>query len=145
MLLETITAQDVQIGLHAKDWEDAIRQAAAPLLASGAIQQSYIDGMITSVHENGPYFVLAKGLALAHARPECGAVRLALNFTTFDPPVPFGAGENDPVRLVITLAATDPDSHLELLGELAEVLMDESRMQQLFSAASPEAFCALLG
>ena len=28
MLLETITAQDVQIGLHAKNWEDAIRQAA---------------------------------------------------------------------------------------------------------------------
>ena len=45
MLLETITAQDVQIGLHAKDWEDAIRQAAAPLLASGAIQQSYIDAV----------------------------------------------------------------------------------------------------
>ena len=70
MLLETITSNDVQIGLHAKDWEGAIRQAAAPLLASGAIQQSYIEGMITSVHDNGPYFVLSKGLALAHARPE---------------------------------------------------------------------------
>lgn len=145
MLLETITTKDVQIGLHASDWEDAIRQAAAPLTASGAIQPSYIEGMIDSVHQNGPYFVLAKGLALAHARPECGAVRLALNFTTFDPPVSFGAGANDPVRLIITLAATDPNSHIDLLGELAEVLMDDSRMQQLFSAASPKEFCALLG
>lgn len=138
MLLETITANDVQIGLHAKDWEDAIRQAAAPLLASGAIRQSYIEGMITSVHDNGPYFVLSKGLALAHARPECGAVRLSLNFSTFDPPVSFGAGENDPVRLIITLAATDPDSHLDLLGELAEVLMDDSRMRQLFPLHHPK-------
>lgn len=145
MLLETITTKDVQIGLRANDWEDAVRQAAAPLLASGAIRQSYIEGMIESVHQNGPYFVLAKGLALAHARPECGAVRLALNFTTFDPPISFGAGDNDPVRLIITLAATDPDSHIDLLGELAEVLMDDSRIQQLFSAASPEEFCALLG
>lgn len=145
MLLETITTKDVQVGLRANDWEDAVRQAAAPLLASGAIRQSYIEGMIESVHQNGPYFVLAKGLALAHARPECGAVRLALNFTTFDPPISFGAGDNDPVRLIITLAATDPDSHIDLLGELAEVLMDDSRMQQLFSAASPEEFCALLG
>lgn len=144
MLLQTITPKDIQTGLRAADWTDAIRQAAAPLLASGAIRESYIDGMIESVHQNGPYFVLAKGLALAHARPECGAVRLALNFTTFDPPVSFGAGENDPVRLIITLAATDPDSHIDLLGELAEVLMDDSRMQQLFSAASPEAFCTLL-
>ena len=31
MLLEKITAKDVQIGLAAADWEDAIRQAAAPL------------------------------------------------------------------------------------------------------------------
>ncbi|MDO4270668.1 MAG: PTS sugar transporter subunit IIA [Eubacteriales bacterium] len=144
MLLEKITAEDVQIALSAADWEDAIRKAAAPLAAQGAIEQSYVEGMIESVHKNGPYFVLAKGLALAHARPECGANRLALNFTTFDPPVSFGAGDNDPVRLIITLAATDPDSHIDLLGELAEVLMDDTRMQQLFDAPSPDAFRALL-
>lgn len=145
MLMEKITPKDVQIGLQAADWEDAVRKAAVPLLESGAIQQSYIEGMIESVHTNGPYFVLAKGLALAHARPECGANRLALNFTTFNPPVSFGAGSNDPVRLIITLAATDPNSHIDLLGELAEVLMDDTRMQQLFDAATPEAFCAVLG
>lgn len=130
MLLEKITAKDVQIGLAAADWEDAIRQAAAPLRDAGDIEQSYIEGMIESVHKNGPYFVLAKGLALAHARPECGANRLALAFSTLNPPVSFGAGDNDPVRLIITLAATDPDSHIDLLGELAEVLMDDGRMDR---------------
>ena len=144
MLLEKITAKDVQIGLAAADWEDAIRQAAAPLRDAGDIEQSYIEGMIESVHKNGPYFVLAKGLALAHARPECGANRLALAFSTLNPPVSFGAGDNDPGRLIITLAATDPDSHIDLLGELAEVLMDDGRMEQLFSAKTPEEFCALL-
>ena len=130
MLLEKITAKDVQIGLAAADWEDAIRQAAAPLRDAGDIEQSYIEGMIESVHKNGPYFVLAN--------------RLALAFSTLNPPVSFGAGDNDPVRLIITLAATDPDSHIDLLGELAEVLMDDSRMEQLFSAKTPEEFCALL-
>lgn len=145
MLLDTITVKDVQIGLAATDWEDAVRKAAEPLRQSGAIEQSYIEGMIESVHTNGPYFVLAKGLALAHARPECGANRLALNFTTLQPPISFGAGANDPVRLIITLAATDPDSHIDLLGELAEVLMDDGRMEQLYEAKTPEEFCALLG
>ena len=60
MLLEKITAKDVQIGLAAADWEDAIRQAAAPLRDAGDIEQSYIEGMIESVHKNGPYFVLAR-------------------------------------------------------------------------------------
>lgn len=145
MLLEKVTVDDVQIGQTAADWQEAVRVAAAPLEANGAIASSYIEGMIESVQKNGPYFVITKGLALAHARPECGANRLALNFTTFDPPITFGAGENDPVYLIITLAATDPDSHIDLLGALAEVLMDESRMQQLFTAKTPEAFCALLG
>ena len=108
MLLETITEKDVQLGLSAGDWEEAVRKAAEPLRAAGAVEQSYIEGIVQSVHDNGPYFVLTKGFALAHARPECGANRLALNFSTFDPPVTFGAGANDPVRLIITLAATDP-------------------------------------
>lgn len=144
MLLEKITANDVQIGKTAADWQEAIRIAAAPLEAQGAIASSYTDGMIESVQKNGPYFVITKGMALAHARPECGANRLALNFTTFDPPISFGAGENDPVHLIITLAATDPNSHIDLLSALAETLMDESRMHQLYAAKTPEEFCALL-
>lgn len=144
MLLDQIQAKDIQIDLAAADWQDAIRKAAAPLTAEGAITEGYIDGMIQSVLKNGPYFVLSKGLALAHARPECGANRLALNFSTFDPPVCFGAGENDPVRLIITLAATDSNSHIDLLSELAEILMDDDRMEQLFTVQSPEEFCRLL-
>lgn len=145
MLLETITEKDVQLGLSAGDWEEAVRKAAEPLRAAGAVEQCYIEGIVQSVHDNGPYFVLTKGFALAHARPECGANRLALNFSTFDPPVTFGAGANDPVRLIITLAATDPDSHIDLLGELADVLMDESRMEKMFRAETPEEFLEALG
>lgn len=145
MLLETITPKDIQIGLNAKDWEDALRQAAAPLTDSGAIRQSYVEGMVDSVKKNGPYFVLAKGVALAHARPECGVVRLALGFATLsEPGVSFGAGENDPVRLIITLAATDANSHIDLLGELADVLMDGERLAGMLAADTPEAFCDLL-
>ena len=37
MLLEKITAKDVQIGLAAADWEDAIRQAVDMVAASGIL------------------------------------------------------------------------------------------------------------
>ena len=143
-MLENITEKDIRIGVSADGWEDAIRKAAAPLREAGAIEQSYIDAMIESVHQNGPYYVLSKGFALAHARPECGVNRLALQFTTLAHGVPFGAGENDPVRLIITLAATDNDSHLDLLSELADVLMDDGRLEKLCTAPTPEAFLKLL-
>ncbi len=144
MYLETISEKDVQIGLKADDWEDALRKAAEPLRRAGDVEQGYIDGIVDSVHMNGPYFVLCKGFALAHARPECGVNRAALNFSTFDPPVSFGAGKNDPVYLIATLAATGDDSHLELLAELAEILMEEDRMQKLLTASTAEEFCSLL-
>lgn len=144
MLLETITTADVQIAVQASHWEDAIRKAARPLLENGAITSAYVEEMIQSLHKNGPYFVLTKGIALAHARPECGVNRGAVSFTTLKPGVPFGSEENDPVELIITLAATDSESHLNLLTELADVMMDEARLEQLFAAPTPEAFCTLL-
>lgn len=144
MLLEKITPDDIQIGLVARDWEEAIRLGAAPLLENGAIEPSYIDAMIDSVHRNGPYYVLAKGLALSHARPEEGVNRMAIGFSTFDLPVYFHAGANDPVRLIITLASPDSNSHLDLLAELVAVLMDQERMEKLFAAKTPKEFCSIL-
>ena len=58
-MLENITEKDIRIGVRAEGWENAIRKAAAPLLENGAIEQSYIDAMVESVHKNGPYYVLS--------------------------------------------------------------------------------------
>lgn len=144
MMLGAITEKDVQTGRQAATWEEAIRISAIPLLESGAVEERYVEAMIDSLHKNGPYIVLGKGIALAHARSEFGANRMALCFTTFHPGVPFQAGELDPIELIITLAATDDNSHLALLSELAGILIDEERLAKLFAAYSPAAFCALL-
>lgn len=40
---------------------------------SGAIEPRYIDAMINTVKEIGPYIVIAPGIAMPHARPEAGA------------------------------------------------------------------------
>lgn len=52
----------------------------------------------------------------------------------------FGSDMFDPVKLIITLAATDSESHLEVLSELAEVLMDEEKVTRLIEANSSQAF-----
>ncbi len=139
-MLDKIKEEDVQIGLECSNWKDAIQQSAAPLLRAKAIEQKYVDAIIESVIKNGPYFVITKGIALAHARPECGVNFKALSFSTVPKGVEFGSKENDPVQLIITLAATTPDCHLDVLGELAEVLMEEERVNSLFTAKSSRQF-----
>lgn len=140
MLLDKIHLDDLEVGLKADNWEDAIRKASKILLAKGAILQSYVEGMINAVKENGPYIVIAPHVALAHTRPEHGANALGISFSLLEAPIPFGSDTNDPVKLIITFSSVDNESHLELLSELVDVLMDEERMEKIFSAKSKDAF-----
>ncbi|HBJ8949074.1 TPA: PTS sugar transporter subunit IIA [Listeria monocytogenes] len=137
MLLDRVTLEDIEVNLKAKDWREAIQTSARLLLERGAIKESYIDGMIQSVENNGPYIVIAKHIALAHTRPEFGVIRGGLTFATLADGVAFGSDMFDPVKLV---AATDSESHLEVLSELAEVLMDEEKVTRLIEANSSQAF-----
>lgn len=144
MLLDKITASDVLIRLKTENWENAIRKSSQTLLDKGSIEPRYIDAMIKVIHENGPYIVIGKHIALAHARPECGALHMDISFTTLDPAINFGAGDLDPVKLIITLSATDSETHLDLLSELADILMDEEKSETLLNAESAEKFAQIL-
>jgi ascorbate PTS system EIIA or EIIAB component len=114
---------EAAVGGQASDWRAAVRAACAPLIAAGAVEARYADRCVEVVEENGPYMVLAPGLALAHARPEDGVRQLCLASTTLTEPVEFGHPDNDPVDLVIAFGSPDDSSHIALLQSLAEHLM----------------------
>lgn len=143
-MLENITEQAITLNVKASNWEDAICKCAKPLLEAGKIEKSYIDAMIDAVHRIGPYIVLGNHVALAHARPECGVNEMAVHFSTLEPPICFGSDKFDPVSLVITLAAVDADSHLELISELATVLMDPENIDYLVASKTSSEFLGLL-
>lgn len=143
-MLEYINEENVDVRVHAADLEDAIRISAQHLLETGKIEERYIGAMIDAVHRVGPYIVLGNHVALAHARPECGVNELSVHFTTLEPPVPFGSEKFDPVSLIITLAAVDADSHLELISELADILMEENHVERLSNSATRQEFIRLL-
>ena len=53
-MLELIKEENVEVGVHAADWEDAIRRSAQHLLETGKIEERYIRAMIDAVHRVGP-------------------------------------------------------------------------------------------
>jgi len=144
MLINEVKLSDIKVNEKAKDWKEAIHIAAQSLVASKKIKPSYVDAMIKAVEENGPYIVITKHIALAHARPEYGVVEQGLSFTTFDEPVPFGSELFDPVKLIITLAATDSESHLDLLSELSDILIDEEKTEKMYAAKNEQEFLEIL-
>ncbi|HDY8226800.1 TPA: PTS sugar transporter subunit IIA [Vibrio vulnificus] len=63
-------------------------------------------------------------IALPHARPENGVNRTAFALVTLETPIYFD-GEDEPVDVLITLAGSSSDEHMEGLMEVTQVLDDE--------------------
>jgi ascorbate PTS system EIIA or EIIAB component len=137
-LSELLVADGVRIGANAADWRAAVRLAGDALVSSGATAPPYTDEMIATVEQLGPYIVIAPGIALAHSRPSPAVLRAGISLVTLSRPVEFGHPRNDPVRLVVGLAAPDEEGHVTALSTLAEFLADAERRDALIAAVDPE-------
>ncbi|TFD30281.1 PTS sugar transporter subunit IIA [Cryobacterium cryoconiti] len=142
-LAEALSSIETQA--EAADWRAAIRLAGAGLVAGGATTDAYTDEMIAAVEKHGPYMVIAPGIALAHSRPSPAVLTGGLSWVSLATPVEFGNAANDPVTLVIGLAATDHEAHLQVMQALAGVLSDSAAMKRLAVAATADEVRAVLG
>lgn len=124
MLKESLMAnRSIKLNQTAKDWQSAIKIGTDLLEASGAIEPRYYETIISNIEKMGPYIILAPGLAMPHARPEEGVLKTAFALVTLTEPVYF-EGEDDPVYVLITLAGSDSDQHMQGLMEITQVLDD---------------------
>ncbi|WP_086349510.1 BglG family transcription antiterminator [Candidatus Enterococcus clewellii] len=144
MLKDILTDNHIMIKEKAATWNEAIERTAKPLVKENIIEKRYVDAMIHAVEEYGPYIVIGKHLALAHARPEDGANKLGLSVATIDQPIHFGNPEMDPVKIIFCLAAVDSYSHLTIMKELIELINDESKLNQLIDCTTIASFKQLL-
>lgn len=143
-LSSLLDERGVRIGAHAEDWRAAVRVAGDALVAAGSTTDAYTDAMIRTVEELGPYIVIAPGIALAHSRPSPAVLRAGLSLVTLAEPVEFGHRENDPVTLVVGLAAPDEEGHVTALATLAGFLADDTRQRSLLAATDAVAVTSLI-
>lgn len=143
-LADHLTDGAIVTRAEATDWRGAVRLAGDALVATGATTDVYTDDMIRAIEELGPYIVIAPGFALAHSRPSPAVLRTGLSWVALATPVAFGSAANDPVRLVVGLAALDHDAHLEVMSALARVLADEKTLEAAIDADTPERVRAIL-
>lgn len=134
MLKDMLKEENIRFNVPVDDWQEAVRACGQLLLEGGYVKPSYIDAMIEISQENGPYIVIAPGIALPHARPEDGVKKIGMSLITLQDPIRFGHEDNDPVSLVICFSTPDKSSHLEALAELFEILSDDAKREQLLHA-----------
>ncbi|MFD2757298.1 PTS sugar transporter subunit IIA [Gulosibacter faecalis] len=143
-LRNLISVDAIELDVAADDWRAAVMAAGDLLVQTGATQPAYTDAMLATIDEHGPYIVIAPGFALAHARPDESVERTGLSFARLAAPVEFGSDDNDPVTIVMGLAAADATQHQQALAALAGVLADGDKRAQLDTAATPEAVLDVL-
>lgn len=141
---ETLKDDHILFDLKTVDWADAINQTALPLLKENIITESYIESMINSVHVNGPYIVMAPHMALAHAKPEDGVNEIGASVSRLESPVEFGHKENDPVKIIFSIAPVDSYTHINIMKDIFEIMNNHYKMQQLLECKSKEEFKKLL-
>jgi PTS system ascorbate-specific IIA component len=134
----------IALDARVPDWEEAIRASGRLLEATGVAEPAYTESMVDSVHKNGPYIVVAPGFAFAHARPSEAVLRTGMSWVRLAEPVEFGHKSNDPVTLVVALAAKDSEMHQSAMASLARLLGDTAKRAALDDAGTPEEVYVLL-
>lgn len=130
------------IDLHGTgDRSAAITRAGELLVAAGAVDASYVDAMHEREQSVSTY--MGNLLAIPHGTNEAkpSIRRTAISFVRYDDGVDWKGKQ---VKFVIGIAGAG-DDHLKLLGQIAEVFLDESRVAQLEQATTPEDVLRVLG
>jgi mannitol/fructose-specific phosphotransferase system IIA component (Ntr-type) len=139
-----IAEENVALQVRVDGWEDAVREAGRMLLDCGAVEERYIEAMVETTKELGPYIVIAPGIAIPHARPEDGAKQVCFVALQLESPVIFGNPDNDPVHLVIAFSSPDPTAHVKMLSSLARVIGQEGFLEYATKAQKPDDLISIL-
>ncbi|GAA1692356.1 PTS sugar transporter subunit IIA [Streptomyces yatensis] len=143
-LKDLLPVEAVRLDVRVADWREAIGAAGRLMVETGATTDEYTGEMVANVEENGPYIVIAPGVAFAHSRPSPAVLRTGMSWVRLAGPVEFGHESNDPVTLVVALAAQDSAAHTSAMGSLARLLGDPVTAAALAEAPTPEALHAVL-
>ncbi|MFT8410694.1 MAG: PTS sugar transporter subunit IIA [Schleiferilactobacillus perolens] len=125
-----ISEDEIQVVDHVPDWAAAVKMASVPLIRAKVITNEYVDHMIQSVKENGPYMVLTDYFALMHARPGEGVNKPGMSLLVTKQSVDL-AGK--PVKIFLIMAAVDNTSHLKSLQKVMSVFMDDHSYQTILA------------
>lgn len=145
-MLKKILDSKVNIVDNVKDWEDAIRTAAQPLIADMSITNNYIEAMINNVKKFGTYIVVAPKVAMPHSRPEDGVNKNCLALLKINEGVFFEdeTDEEEKVYFIFVLGAVDNESHIETLTQLMDIIDDEDKIEAMVKAESVDEIMELI-
>ncbi|MDG2497314.1 MAG: PTS sugar transporter subunit IIA [Aquiluna sp.] len=125
----------IAIQENCPSFQVAVTSATLLLVETGSAHKGYVSEVQNVLEELGPYFVVAPGLAIAHAKLSAAIQRPAMALLKLTEPVTSGS-HNDPVSLVFAMCSPDSISHLEMLAEFGELMSRDGIINNLLNASA---------
>lgn len=137
--------RSILLQAEAQDWQQAVKLGVDLLVKAGVVEPRYFNAILAGVEQFGPYFVLAPGLAMPHGRPEEGVLKTGFALVTLKTPVCFGDEGNDPIDILITLAACDAKTHQEVgILQVVNLFEDAANFDRLRACRTPQQVLELI-
>ena len=120
--------------------DEAIREAGALLVDSGAVRADYVDSMFEREASVSTY--MGNLLAIPHGTNEAkeSILRSSLSLVRYAQPIDWNG---KPVRFAVGIAGLN-NEHLEILSKVAIVFSDTDEVQKLLDAGSADEIFQLL-
>lgn len=144
-ITDILNPVSIDLDAHPKNKKEAIDMAVSLMTKSGNISDAdFYKALVFSREKEGSTGV-GNGIAIPHAK--CSSVKKAsLAAMVIKNGVDFDSLDSRPVKLLFLIAAPDTKEniHLDVLGRLSVLLMDESFINRLLRASSKEEFLEII-
>ena len=146
-MAETILQKIVERGHYkfadsVESWQEGVRLSTESLARTGYVSENYYQQIVDCIEKYGPYVVFEHWVAMPHSQEGAeGAAKTGVGFLRVKEPVYFGKdedGEDKYAKLFFTLAAKDPNEHMDNIQQLMTVFTNEPLLDALIAAETPE-------
>ena len=132
-LAELLDPDAIDLDARAESKEAAVRACGEALVRVGAVRPAYVDTMLERERTISTY--VGEGVAIPHGTlaGKDSVVRDALCYLRFADPIDW---DGEDVSVCVGIAAAG-EGHVDVLAQLAQVLMDPDQAQALRAATRP--------
>ena len=125
-----------------ESWQEGVRLSTESLVADGSVDADYYKQIVACIEKFGPYVVFEHYVAMPHSQENASGVhKTGIGFMRVKEEVSFGKdedGEEKVAKLFFTLAACNPEEHLNNIQQLMGVFCNEELLDALMAANTPE-------
>lgn len=127
---------------HVDTWQEAVKLSTESLVADGSVDANYYEQIVNCIEKHGPYVVFDHYVAMPHSQENAAGVhKTGIGFMRVKDEVSFGKdedGEEKVAKLFFTLAACNPDEHLNNIQQLMGIFMNEELLDALIAAETAD-------